>query len=161
VYLWHSASAWHWSHGALRPAAIEPIHASEMAIGTDPGVGNEALEKPERLRDRFPALAALSMLATVAIAAPPEPSTQESESKLKTITIEAKRDRAMHTEHDDRMQLSEITRPGMTAWRQTRAPPRASSRDATGSYQRGSKAALAPSSAAYKVLMTCLRPRSL
>jgi hypothetical protein len=62
-----------------------------------------ALEKPERWRRRLPtpnrptgiaALAALSLLAAVAIAAPPGPSTQQSEPGLEEITVEAQRERA-------------------------------------------------------------------
>jgi hypothetical protein len=61
------------------------------------------LEKPERLRDSYPApsrrtwsaaLALLPLLGAAAAAALPETSTHESESKLKTITVEAQRDRA-------------------------------------------------------------------
>jgi hypothetical protein len=62
-----------------------------------------ALEKPERWRRRLPApnrrtgsaaVAALSLLAAVATAAPPGPSTQQSELGLKEITVEAQRERA-------------------------------------------------------------------
>jgi hypothetical protein len=62
-----------------------------------------ALEKPERWRRRLPApsrrtgsaaVAALSLLAAVAIAAPPGPSTQQSDPELKQITVEAQRERA-------------------------------------------------------------------